>query len=170
MNRPLSLSKYCYYSVLLSSIFLFSGCTNLKTEECSPFENLFPDFINELIAAIFITTESTLVIKEPVQINYIFEKIFQEFIAGECTELSCNELTSTLKNVKVVPGSEINPEVFSRYTIIELIRPFYCHKNKSIKILCTLYCGNDCGSVDLYELRIEENKWKIREIKGMAVM
>lgn len=153
-------------SIFKINLLVIMGISCSPNEQCHNFK--VDDYVIKILHHNDIKADSTILINEYVKINDIYSLDIENIRKRGFYEFDCS-MSDELR-VQSIAIQDMTPEIFSSFSIIELSQPFYSSTENKIAVITSTYCGNNCGTIDLYFLVESENGWNIGEIKSLGQM
>lgn len=155
-------------SIFIISLLLFSFTSCNVKDGCEKVNFSIDEFVTELINNAKMDEGRVILLDDFMNINNLYETDIKKLNNDGFTKLECENFKA--KKFNSISSKEMNPDIFNKYSIIELSKPLYNSSNNTIAITSTVYCGNDCGSVDIYHLKEDQKKWRISEVQNLSQM
>jgi hypothetical protein len=158
LRKGVSIFKISVFAILVCSCTIENDCFYFKAE----------DFAQQILSERQCALDSAVLISEYMNINELYSVDIEKIRDNGFYKLDCQ--MSKIRNIQSISIKEMTPGIFDELLVIELSVPYYNSTSKRIAILSTVYCGNDCGSIDLYFLTEAERGWKIDNVVNLGQM
>ena len=173
-NYILKNSKNCLsLYVAFSFLFYFTQChTNTVVEEC---DIIAGQFIEQLLRRDnqneIYTNQSTYIVKENL-VNNLYHQTLLERLDSESLTPKCGNINyfKLFPGKRLISVKDINPDFFNENSIIEFTPLYQNQVSSNYFVGLTYYCGNDCGRISLFELKLNDGKVIIKDEIEIGVM
>lgn len=149
----------------------FSCHLNASSDDCSDFDAITVAVARMVAGSSNLNLNELFIIEELSNINHIFEADVEAFKHNGFKAMDCEERrVADSDSLRLISLQDVEPGLVMRSHVVNFSFPCFKDANGNAIIFVSTTCGNDCGTIDVYKMKEEGEKWRVVEVVTLATM